>query len=185
MARLFSYVVEHDEGCAPNPFGRYCTLAHCKFSGTGKKPNVVELANEGDWIVGTGGANLRKSSGHGTIVYAMKVTDKLSLNDYLRACKFRGRADCHDGPRSSKRFALISEDFYYFGRMAKPIPSRFNEPHRLEKRGPGFRSDFDEAFVARFETWLRNKFRRGVHGAACRPTSASATPKKCQRNPCS
>lgn len=32
MARLFSYVVEHDEGRSPNPFGSYCTLANCKFS---------------------------------------------------------------------------------------------------------------------------------------------------------
>jgi hypothetical protein len=89
MARLFSHVVEHDEGRSPNPYGRYCTLCHCKFSSTGKKPNVVELASKGDWVVGTGGANLRKSSGHGTIVYAMKVTDKLPLREYLSAGKFR------------------------------------------------------------------------------------------------
>jgi hypothetical protein len=177
MARLFSCVVEHDEGRSPNPFGRYCTLAHCKFSGTGKRANIIELANDGDWVVGTGGANLRKSCGHGTIVYAMKVTDKLPLKEYLSARKFRGRVDCHDGPRSSKRFALISEDFYYFGRMAKPIPSRFNKPHRFEKRGPGFRSDFDEAFVDSFVSWLRTFFKRGRQGDPVRgiPTEQRLT----------
>jgi hypothetical protein len=54
MRKLFSYVVDHDNGFAPNPFGGLCTLAKCKY-GTPAKRNVVELANEGDWVIGTGG----------------------------------------------------------------------------------------------------------------------------------
>ena len=42
MAKLFSYVVDHDYGFAPNPFGGFCTLAKCKYGTT--KRNIVELA---------------------------------------------------------------------------------------------------------------------------------------------
>lgn len=52
--QLFSYVVDHDEGFAPNPAGGLCTLAYCKFSHSGKR-NLVEMAADGDWVVGNGG----------------------------------------------------------------------------------------------------------------------------------
>ena len=60
MPRLFSYVVDHDYGYAPHPFGRYCTLAKCKY-GSGRFENVVELAEVGDWIAGTGSVDLTKN----------------------------------------------------------------------------------------------------------------------------
>jgi len=81
MARLFSYVVDHDHGFAPHPNGQYCTLAKCKY-GSRRYKNIVELAKKGDWIVGTGGANLSKSAGHGKLIYAMRVDKKLPLADY-------------------------------------------------------------------------------------------------------
>jgi hypothetical protein len=162
MTRLLSYVLEHDLGLSPNPFGGYCTLAHCKFSHS-RRRNVVELAKIGDWVVGTGGASQR-SSGHGTLIYAMKITDKLSLHDYFNDERFRGRADNHaeDAARTD-RFALISTDFFYFGSNAVPIPQEFA---RLEKKGPGFRDRFDEPFITRFEEWIR-KSPPGLQGEPC------------------
>jgi hypothetical protein len=177
MARMFSYVVEHDEGRSPHPRGRYCSLVHCKFSQTGIRPNVVEAARVGDWIVGTGGANLRKSAGHGKIIYAMKVTKKFSLSEYLCSRMFAARADHHTGPDAKRRFALISDDFYYFGRNAPRIPPRFNRPHPLEKKGPGYRSDFDAGFIVRFERWLRNQFSGGINGSPCKPPSPNTGPQ--------
>lgn len=44
---LFSYIVDHDLGFAPNPFGGYCTLVRCKFGGKTGRRNVVELADVG------------------------------------------------------------------------------------------------------------------------------------------
>ena len=35
----------------------------------------MELAEEGDWIAGTGGADLSKSAGHGKLIYAMRVDE--------------------------------------------------------------------------------------------------------------
>jgi hypothetical protein len=171
MTRLFSYVVEHDLGFSPNPFGGYCTLAHCKFSRSRRRSNVVELAKKGDWVIGTGGVS-QKSSGHRTLIYAMKVTDKLTLQQYFNDERFRGRADNHseDAARTD-RFALISNDFFYFGANAVPIPAHFAT---LEKKGPGFRNNFDELFITEFEEWLRKSFRPGVHGEPCGGGQADA-----------
>ena len=55
MASLFSYVVDHDLGFAPNPLDGFCTLVHCKFGGAGGPVNIVELAEEQDWVLGSGG----------------------------------------------------------------------------------------------------------------------------------
>ena len=70
--RLFSYTVVRDFGFAPNPFGGVCTLATCK-------PHIRKMASPGDWVIGTGsvGGNLR-----GRLIYAMKVDEKLSFEDY-------------------------------------------------------------------------------------------------------
>jgi hypothetical protein len=164
MARLFSYVVDHDLGFAPNPFGRFCTLAHCKFSTSGR-PNICELAQVDDWVVGTGGLS-SASAGHGRLIYAMRVTEKLTLRDYFNDSRFCGRADnLASYAHSTHRFALISNDFFYFGKKAvslTSIPSA-NLSHPFEKSGIGFRSDFTQPFVDNFVRWLRVGFRRGVH----------------------
>src|ERR1700722_17582207 len=105
MPKLFSYVVDHDLGFAPNPFGGFCTLAKCKF-GT-KKRNIVEMAEEGDWVAGTGGADLKQSAGHGKLIYAMSVDKKMPLADYCR--NFNNRIDSeHDWVVKDGRSALLS-----------------------------------------------------------------------------
>jgi hypothetical protein len=87
--RIFSYVVEHDTGHAPNPFFEVCTLCRCKYrKSPGKPQNVVERAKPGDWVVGTGGADLLKSAGHGKIVYAMRVDKKITREDYYSDRKY-------------------------------------------------------------------------------------------------
>ena len=61
--KLFSYVVDHDTGYAPNPADGYCTLVQCKYRPKGAvKKNIVEMAEVGDWILGTGGCG-KKSAG--------------------------------------------------------------------------------------------------------------------------
>ena len=72
MVRLHSYIVKRDFGFAPNPFFGYCTLATCK-------PKVRQSAEMGDWIVGTGSKSENLA---GYLVYAMRVTESLSLNEY-------------------------------------------------------------------------------------------------------
>jgi hypothetical protein len=175
MPKLFSYVVDHDYGYAPNPAEGLCTLAKCKYGS--KKRNIVELAEEGDWIAGTGGADLKKSAGHGKLIYAMRVDDKLSLASYCRA--FNDRCDAKHDIAEKGRFALISNHFFYFGRNAidiSEIPGKHLD-HPFEKSGPGYRCDFSEEFVEAFASWLPATFTKGVHGSPCKPLSDLPVPK--------
>jgi Nucleotide modification associated domain 2 len=122
--------------------------------------------------------NLRKSAGHGKLVYAMRVDDIISLNQYCKA---------HDGDRIDAepengvkgRSALISHHFFYFGRNAidiSEIPQQHLD-HPFEKRGPGHRCDFSDDFVDDFAKWLKANFKRGVHGQPCMPHSELELPK--------
>jgi len=172
--RLFSYVVHHDNGNAPCVGGGTCSLAVCKFSKSGK-PNVVELARIGDWVVGTGGAS-SKSAGHGRLVYAMRVTDKVSMEGYLTDPRFRARQDvvfARPRPFAPDRVVLLSDEFWYFGSNAPDISTQpWNRDGKFEKRGPGFRSKFSPAVIAAFERWLRAIEDPGVHGVPCQSRAA-------------
>ena len=77
--RLFSYVVRYDVGFAPNPFHGVCTLATCK-------PEIRRTAAIGDWVVGTGSAERRRS---GRLVYAMRVDETLTFEQYWADERFR------------------------------------------------------------------------------------------------
>lgn len=76
MPRLFSYCIPVDDGAAPNPYWGICTLAICK-------PAIRRKAMKGDWIVGTGS---KRSLGDisGQVVYAMKVSEVVSMEEYDR-----------------------------------------------------------------------------------------------------
>ncbi|MEI7491891.1 MAG: hypothetical protein WCK92_10870 [Bacteroidota bacterium] len=84
--KLYSYIVTSDTGFSPNPFWGKCTLACCK-------PIIRKTADPGDWVVGIRGKSLynklglEKTSDASTtykIIYAMKVSEKISFKDYFR-----------------------------------------------------------------------------------------------------
>ena len=79
--KLYSYVVARDYGFAPNPFFGACTLATCK-------PIIRRKAQIGDWIVGTGSAT-KGCRDH--LVYAMRVAETMSFNDYWSDPRFRAK----------------------------------------------------------------------------------------------
>jgi len=197
--KLFSYVVQHDYGHAPNPYFGVCTLCRCKFRGCrASRRNIVELANqawqEGEtvWVVGTGGADLRKSAGNGKLVYAMRVDEVLSRARYyedsrfrkkrpLRKSAYRHRRGDNIRPKDKfeahKQYALISRHFFYFGRRAIKIPPRFRG---FKKRGPGFRSQFEDTDIMRFLRWVE-EHERGMLGEPCgKDWLASREPKECK-----
>ena len=76
---IFSYVVARDFGFAPNPFGGFCTLATCK-------PEIRRLAEVGDWVFGTGSATWNRK---GSLVYAMRVAEMMSFDQYWDDLRFR------------------------------------------------------------------------------------------------
>jgi len=77
MPTLFSYRIRYDVGSAPNPFWGLCTLAICK-------PGIRRVAKEGDWVVGTGSVNSPAGDASGKVVYAMRVTQKMTMKEYDR-----------------------------------------------------------------------------------------------------
>jgi Zn-dependent metalloprotease len=82
--RIFSYIVAHDYGLAPNPFWGTMSLTVCK-------PVIRRTAEVGDWIIGTGSKNVVGKDGKhkdysGKLVFAMKVDKIMSLKDYDEEC---------------------------------------------------------------------------------------------------
>lgn len=73
--KLFTYTIPVDDGAAPNPFGGYCTLTICK-------PAIRRTAKKGDWIAGFGSRNAPSGDLSGKLVYAMKITQVMTLKDY-------------------------------------------------------------------------------------------------------
>ncbi len=78
--RLFSYAVRYDDGAAPNPFWGVCSL-------TIRKPTIRRDAEVDDWIVGLGYAKSPIGDISDHVVYAMKVTGKMTLEEYDQFCK--------------------------------------------------------------------------------------------------
>lgn len=77
--RYYSYVIRRDFGFAPNPFGRHCTLATCK-------PFIRKNSEIGDWVFGIS----PKLKGTGNkLILAMKVTKKISYNEYWSSIDFQ------------------------------------------------------------------------------------------------
>ena len=92
MPKLYSYVVARDYGFAPNPFYGFCTLATCR-------PEIRRMVNVGDWILGTGSKS-KKRDGH--VVYAMRVTEAMTFNEYWRDPRFyEKRPDLHASIRKA------------------------------------------------------------------------------------
>lgn len=75
MGRLYSYCLRFDSGAAPNPFWGVCTLAICK-------PAIRRTAQVGDWVVGTGSKHSHIGDMSGKLVYAMKITSKMTMAEY-------------------------------------------------------------------------------------------------------
>ena len=77
--RVFTYVIDHDLGFAPNPFHGSCTLAACK-------PKIRATARISDYIVGTGS---KKNGIAGRLSYWMRVDEILSFDEYWADPRFR------------------------------------------------------------------------------------------------
>jgi hypothetical protein len=181
--KIYSYVVDHDDGYAPNPYFGMCTLCRCKFSkkaeetqGQRGRKNIVELAEKGDWVIGTGGESGR-SAGHGKLIYAMRVDEKLSREEYYKDSRFAEKKPVKNGVyektqgdnecpitdfQKHEQFALISEHFWYFGKKAIDILK-----FKLEKNHRGFHC-VDLAEFDPFLEWLEAKYKQpGIHGEPC------------------
>ena len=78
--KLYTYTLLYDDGAAPNPFWGVCSLAI-------RKPLLRLAAEVDDWIVGLGSSKSPIGDISNQVVYAMKVTSKMTLIEYDQFCK--------------------------------------------------------------------------------------------------
>lgn len=83
----FSYVVARDFGFAPNPFNGFCTLATCK-------PQIRQHAQVGDWVLGSGSKMFQREN---SLIFAMKVTEKMSFDEYWNSQRFQTKKPVMNG----------------------------------------------------------------------------------------
>lgn len=186
---LFSYVIRHDGGSAPNPFHGICTLVICK-------PVIRRTAKINDWVVGLGGKNSPIGDASGQVVYAMKITKEMSMEEYDTFCQknyhekipdwdsgdyMKRIGDCiydfsgrQSNPKIRKavhteknmetdlggRRALLSTEFYYFGNNPEPLPDNLKG---IIKQGQGHRSSSNDEYIEDFIEWIR-KQKKGING---------------------
>jgi hypothetical protein len=93
------YVVDRDFGFAPNPFHGCCTLATCK-------PGIRSRAEAGDWVFGMGGCRLGAT---GRCLFAMRVTNKITFNDYWSDPEYLDKKPVRNG---SNRM-LVGDNVYH------------------------------------------------------------------------
>ena len=119
--RFFSYVLSRDFGFAPNPFNGVCTLATCK-------PMIRKAAKVDDWIFGTSSAALGQKI---KLIFAMKVTDKITFNKYWYEPKFQTKKPVMNG--SLKK---MYGDNVYHNNGSKWIQA--DSHHSLENGKPNY-----------------------------------------------
>jgi Nucleotide modification associated domain 2 len=103
--RLHSYVVARDYGFAPNPFFGVCTLATCK-------PTIRGVAAVGDWVMGTGS---RVGNRQNRVVYAMRVTETMTFEQYWNDQRFQQKKP---NIRGSKKQAF-GDNIYFRDRTGR------------------------------------------------------------------
>lgn len=97
----YSYKLDHDFGLAPNPFGKYCTLAVCK--GDIRKNKRLEV---GDWVFGLGSVKL-KNLNH--LICAMRVDEKITFDEYWIDPRFQYKKPIING----SLVQMYGDNFYH------------------------------------------------------------------------
>lgn len=170
--KLSAYIVAVDAGFAPNPFGRYCTLACCK-------PTIRRKAEKDDVIVGTASA---RSAKPGHLIYAMRVLDVLPYQTYWADQRFQSRkptaataisrrgdniwyresgrwrvlgGSLHDISHRNRDTggvnAVVAREFYYFGCEAIPVDADFKS---LLASTQGHKNCREPQTIQRFWDWV-------------------------------
>lgn len=116
MSRVFSYVVVHDSGFAPNPFHGLLTLACCK-------PKIRRNAGVGDIIVGL-------SSRCERIVYAARVDEVIGFEEYWADPRYRER---RPKPESARIVDRAGDNIYEpIAGGYRQLPSTHSHPDWTE-----------------------------------------------------
>ena len=182
MTILCTYILTKDTGLAPNPFWGWCTLSLCTPNRQGAK------LGSNDWVAGFS----PRKEGH-RLIYAMKVEERIHLNDYFHDARFASkkpdlsgdwRQRCGDNFYSQdndgqwhqhrnryhidssyllkdtrRPFAFVSQQFWYFGDAALPVPEKFMS--LIGERG--IRTKHSAVLVHEFIDWVQ-QHKPGISG---------------------
>lgn len=99
--RVYSYVIDHDLGFAPNPFHRVCTLSACK-------PMIRQHAQLGDYVVGTGS---KPNNLQNHLIYWMRVEEIITFDQYWVDPRFRAKRPVMVG----SRMQIYGDNIYHRG----------------------------------------------------------------------
>ena len=186
--KLYSYIVAHDFGLAPNPFWGELTLSICK-------PKIRLSALEGDWIIGTGSKNVDSKDGgvinySGKLVYAMKITGTKTMEEYDAYCNDHLKPKIPFINKKDWR-RIVGDSIYDFSigktpRLRKVLHKEEDKPIDLSgkntllskhfyyfgseariippeftdfiKKEQGHKVIADTEIIKRFEKWLKSEF---------------------------
>lgn len=188
---VFSYVIEHDLGFAPNPFHGVCTLACCK-------PQIRKKAEVGDYILGTGAV---KPGLRGYLTFWMLVEEITTFDLYWSDRRFRRKKpvmagttqlrygdniyfrDKKDNFHQLDSFhsredgsvslgdlqrdtgttdkVLISRTFAFWGKDGIKVPKHLSG---FLKSGPGHRCNFTEEAIQQLLSWIKSLNQQGYIG---------------------
>lgn len=186
MSRLIAYVVKHDYGFAPNPYGGFLTLATCK-------PGIRDAARVGDVLLGTGSV---RNVGCDGLIYAARISEIVSTAAYGDQARFaikrpvagqgkerqlgdniyhldgdqwvQRQNPFHDEGNQATDLSslrvLVCSEFWYFGDTAPDLAAHFPD---VIKKGPGWRYTTDAQRVSEVLAWLGG-FDCGVLGRPSR-----------------
>lgn len=188
--RVFSYVIEHDLGFAPNPFHGWCSLACCK-------PDIRLAAKVGDHVIGTGAARTGLA---GRLVYWMAVDEILTFDQYWLDPRFSAKRPDMRAPGRMHRYGdniyhrdpdsggMIQEDSFHsriggaveasnlkrdtgktdkvligrsFGYYGMSAPELPERFKSFVKKGPSHKCKFSDEDAADFVAWLSSLPTRG------------------------
>ena len=194
--RCYSYIVARALGFAPNPFGGYCTLATCKpriregaqvgdwIIGTGSSKmglkgklifamQVYEKLKFNDYWNDNRFQNKKpvlngslKQMYGDNIYYFDDVTNEWSQTDSHHSNK-NGSPNKYNMERDLQGpHVLVSKKFYYFGKAAELIPTRFRNDngYNMCMTGQGYKYKLPEDFINDFIRWVKGNFEKGYHG---------------------
>jgi len=181
--RILSYVVQSDNGLAPNITGGFCTLAVCK-------PVVRRTARAGQDLV------LGMSRQRNCVTYIMQVDRKVSFFEYSRLPEFECKKPSfehligdnffkeeagelqlafdiarHNGNEEALArdlnapVVLVGYNFWYFGERQPELPLELHNAHMTlpGRRRDGHRVTTDGAEIAALIDWVHS-LEPGIHG---------------------
>jgi len=174
--KLSAYIITVDSGFAPNPFGHFCTLACCK-------PTIRRTAEKCDIVIGCASVQAEKPGNlvyamrvNEVIPYQKYWRDsRFAPRKPSKRTPISRRGDniwhqdragkwqvcpgaCHDKSHRIRDVgganALVATEFFYFGRSAIRIPSRFR---RMLPKTQGHKNTYDSERIDAFWDWLSNE----------------------------